>query len=145
MATVHDVAAFILNELGPMSAMKLQKLAYYSQAWSLVWDDAELFPEEIQAWANGPVVRDLYDHHRGEFEVSKWPMGDVNQLTDKQKETVRAVLSFYGSHTAHWLSQLSHMEAPWKKAREGLKAGERSWTPISTESMAEYYEGITLE
>ena len=23
-----------------MSAMKLQKLLYYSQAWSLVWDDA---------------------------------------------------------------------------------------------------------
>ena len=39
--TVFDVANYILNKQGSMSAMKLQKLVYYSQAWSLVWDDEE--------------------------------------------------------------------------------------------------------
>ncbi len=34
MATVHDVAAYILEKRGPMTTMKLQKLVYYSQAWS---------------------------------------------------------------------------------------------------------------
>jgi len=29
VATVHDVAAFILEKKGSMSAMKLQKLVYY--------------------------------------------------------------------------------------------------------------------
>ena len=33
--SVHDVAAYILKKQGEMSAMKLQKLVYYSQAWSL--------------------------------------------------------------------------------------------------------------
>jgi hypothetical protein len=33
---VHDVAAFILQHQGEMTAMKLQKLVYYSQVWSLV-------------------------------------------------------------------------------------------------------------
>ncbi len=61
MVSVHDVAAIILQECGEMTAMKLQKLVYYSQAWSLVWDDAPSFPEEIQAWANGPVVPVLYE------------------------------------------------------------------------------------
>ena len=32
MASVTDVAAFILRERGQMTAMKLQKLVYYSQA-----------------------------------------------------------------------------------------------------------------
>src|SRR5258708_570857 len=63
MATVHDVAAYILGKCGPMTAMKLQKLVYYSQAWGLVWDERPLFAEQIEAWANGPVVRDLYDKH----------------------------------------------------------------------------------
>ena len=31
--------------------MKLQKLVYYSQAWSLIWDEKPLFEEEIEAWA----------------------------------------------------------------------------------------------
>ncbi len=60
MATALDVAAFILNKRGPMTAMKLQKLVYYSKAWHLVWEDKLLFTEPIEAWANGPVVPELY-------------------------------------------------------------------------------------
>ena len=33
-----DVAKYILKEHGEMTAMKLQKLVYYCQAWSLVWE-----------------------------------------------------------------------------------------------------------
>jgi len=64
MASVHDVAAYILREQGAMSTWKLQKLVYYSLAWHLVWDDEPLFEEPIQAWANGPVVRALYPGFR---------------------------------------------------------------------------------
>ena len=51
---VFDVAAYILEQKGSMTTMKLQKLVYYSQAWSLVWDEKPLFEEAIEAWANGP-------------------------------------------------------------------------------------------
>ena len=61
MVSAHDVAAYILRKQGPLSAMKLQKLVYYAQAWSTVWDDQPLFSEAVEAWANGPVVRELYD------------------------------------------------------------------------------------
>jgi len=43
MATVFDTAAFILREQGAMTAMKLQKLVYYSQAWHIAWTDDVLF------------------------------------------------------------------------------------------------------
>jgi uncharacterized phage-associated protein len=71
MAAVLDVAQFILRRHGPMSAMKLQKLVCYSQAWSLVWDEKRLFPARIEAWANGPVVTKLYQAHRGQFRVDR--------------------------------------------------------------------------
>ncbi len=61
MAQVADVAAYILEKCGPMTAMKLQKLVYYSQAWHLVWTEKPLFDNRIEAWANGPVVWELYD------------------------------------------------------------------------------------
>jgi hypothetical protein len=32
-----------------MTAMKLQKLIYYCQAWHLAWEGRALFPEAIQA------------------------------------------------------------------------------------------------
>jgi len=53
--TVIDVSRYILERMGEMTAMKLQKLCYYAQAWSLVWDERPLFDERIEAWANGPV------------------------------------------------------------------------------------------
>ena len=58
MADVYDVAAYILKQRGPLTAMKLQKLVYYSQAWSIVWDDDAVFSEEIEAWKKkDPILR----------------------------------------------------------------------------------------
>ena len=54
MGSVFDTAKYILEKCGTMSTMKLQKLCYYSQAWSLVWDDAPLcvLPFSITAREN---------------------------------------------------------------------------------------------
>jgi len=49
MASVFSVAKYIHSQLGDISAMKLQKLTYYSQAWTLVWDEEVLFQEDFQA------------------------------------------------------------------------------------------------
>ena len=92
--TVFDVAAYILNKLGSISAMKLQKLVYYCQAWSLVWDERPLFSERIEAWTNGPVVPELFAFHRGQFIVDEIPIGNVDNLNSTQKETIDAVLDF---------------------------------------------------
>lgn len=68
-ASVLDVAAHILREHGAMTHMKLQRLCYFAQAWHLVWTAQPLFPERIEAWANGPVVPVLYQALRGDFTV----------------------------------------------------------------------------
>lgn len=139
-----DVAAYILREQGPMPALKLQKLVYYSQAWSLVWDDKPLFEEEIEAWANGPVIRNLYEQHRRQFMVHDISVGNPECLGEVERETVAAVLEFYADESAVWLRDLTHMEDPWKNAREeaNLVDGEREPAKISKASMAEYYSSI---
>jgi uncharacterized phage-associated protein len=53
-----------------------------------------------------------------------------------------AVLIHYGGKTAHYLSELSHREMPWKEARKGLSPGERGNREIPLDSMAEYYGGL---
>ena len=120
MATVHDVASYILKQLGPTSAMKLQKLVYYCQAWSLVWDERPLFSARIEASVSGPVVPVLYKSHKGKFMVANWPIGNPKNLTDKRRETIDGVVNFYGPKTAQWLSDLTHREKPWQEARVGL-------------------------
>jgi len=126
-----------------MTTWKLQKLVYYCQAWSLVWEERPLFKARIEAWANGPVVRALYDEHKGMFRVNKWPEGDATRLTAKDRETVDAVLRFYGDKTSQWLSDLTHQEKPWVEARVGLRPGERGSREITLDSMHGYYSGLS--
>lgn len=142
MVSAHDVAAYILERQGPLSAMKLQKLVYYAQAWSTVWDDRPLFPEHIEAWANGPVVRELYDLHRGQFDVRAWPRGHPGALDEDQRGTVDAVLEFYGWRNAQALSDMTHREEPWRLAREGLPDGVRGTREIRLASLSEYYSSL---
>jgi uncharacterized phage-associated protein len=142
VANVFDVAAYILTRRSPMTAMKLQKLVYYCQAWSLVWDDAPMFPERIEAWANGPVVRELYEVHRGMFRIQNLPGGNPDVLNKEQRETVDAVLKFYGDKPSQWLSDLTHQEAPWRDARRGFASGEYCDREITLASMAEFYGSL---
>jgi uncharacterized phage-associated protein len=143
MASVVDVAKYILTQVGEMTSMKLQKLVYYSQAWSLVWDEEPLFTEQIEAWANGPVVPDLYELHRGQFKVSgDFPYGDVTALTPNQKDSIDKVLEAFKDKNGQWLSELTHIESPWKDARGTLKPTERSNAVISLTAMHEYYSAL---
>lgn len=143
MVTVLDVASSLLAKCGTMPAMKLQKLVYYAQAWSLVWDEKSLFGERIQAWANGPVCPDLYSAHRGKFDVEPGGIdGDVTALSAEQEETVQAVIDYYGDKSSHWLIQLTHAESPWKRARGNLAPGERGMAEITHAEMAEYYGSL---
>jgi len=142
MANVLDVAAYILSKKRPITSWKLQKLVYYSQAWSLVWDDNPIFPESIEAWANGPVVRRLFDAHSGQYLVLNIPDGDPNQLTFEEKETIDVVIEYYGNESSQYLSDLTHMEDPWRLAREGIPNDSRSDRVISLESMSEYYGSL---
>jgi uncharacterized phage-associated protein len=140
--TVHDVAAYILQQHGgAMTSMKLEKLVYYSQAWSLVWDEEPIFAEKIEAWVNGPVVPELYARHRGMFKVRKWD-GHPERLTPDQKETINAILGFYGKRSSMELSQMTHQEDPWIIARRGLSPSERGSREITLASMAEYYGSL---
>lgn len=143
MANIFDVAKYILEKKGSMSTMKLQKLCYYSQAWSLVWDDEPLFPEDFEAWANGPVCPKLFAKTQGQFSVSaKDETGGNGNLTSDEKDTINNVIAYYGDKDAQWLSRLTHMEDPWKNARGNLPNGAPCSNTITKESMAMYYGSL---
>lgn len=146
--TVCDAAAYILEQSGEMTAMKLQKLVYYSQCWSLVWDETPLFDEAIEAWANGPVSPDLYACHRGKFKVGPGAIqGNPANLNESQKATIDEVMRFYGPKSAQWLSDLTHLEAPWQqaRARAGVADGQNCQEQITLSDMHEYYSGLGSE
>lgn len=69
MLTCFDVADYFLahcdEESGDIiSNLKIQKLTYYAQGFSLVLLGKPLFNEKIEAWMHGPVVPELYRKYR---------------------------------------------------------------------------------
>lgn len=144
--SAFDVAKYILKRLAaPCSTMKLHKLLYYSQAWSMVWEEKPLFYEPIEAWANGPVVRKLFNFHRGLYQMdyNDLTFGNESLLNETQKEDIDEVLKFYGNRSAQWLIDQSHSESPWIDARKGLASNERGNSVISLQSMQEYYSSLS--
>lgn len=143
MANVFDVAKYMLKKQSPMTTMKLQKLVYYCQAWSVVWDSKPIFKDRIEAWASGPVVPSLYNIHRGSFLIDNLSIGNPNNLTEPEIETIDAVLQTYGDKSAQWLSDLTHMENPWNDARKGIPSGQNCEEEITLSSLEEYYNSLT--
>ncbi len=64
MISALDLSSFIIQEAKKEGAsithLKLQKILYYVQGEYLAKYKEPLFPEEIEAWRYGPVVRAVY-------------------------------------------------------------------------------------
>lgn len=148
MVRIEDVAAYILDRIGPMTAMKLQKLCYYAFGYHLAWEGAELFPEHFEAWANGPVSPRLYSRHRGRYELRPGDIpGDPAALSRGERESVDIVLDNLGGLSAHDLSAMTHRELPWIGARERAGAAplERSTEPLDVEEIYEFFDALVSD
>lgn len=141
MANVYDVAKYVLEQSGQVTTMKLQKLVYYSQAWSLAWSGRALFDERIGGWCEGPVVGVLHYDHKGwrTIEAPNLSRGNSSQLSEPQREIISAVLAFYGRYSPEELSDLTHRESPWLDARKGLDPKEHGNVEITPEAMRVFY------
>lgn len=131
---VESVAAWLQSRHASASGMKLQKLLYYAQAWHLVWEGGPLFPERLEAWAQGPVSPHVFGALRHEGGVPP-----SQPLPAEVLGTLEAVLGAYGDRSGRWLSELTHREAPWRAARAGLPDEAPSKAEISVESMRSTY------
>lgn len=145
MATVFDVAEYVLDSSGYVSTMKLQKLVFYSNALSLVSEGKPLFPETFQAWVNGPVCPSLFSAHRGKFVVGPGAFAqraDTARLGERAREIIGHTLDVLGGLDGNRLSELTHHEAPWIVARGNCGDSDRCSSVITNESIRSFYSSL---
>jgi len=140
--SAHDVAAELRRRLPGVGVLKLHKLLYYAQGWHLTWAGEPLFEERIRAWANGPVVADLWadeKHDRGRPPPRRLGASEI--------ETIDYVIGRYGRFTGKELIRRTHAEDPWRDASEaddGLAVADpeighkelRRWFELDEEEVA---------
>ena len=106
-----------------------------------------MFDSKIEAWANGPVCRELFNRHKGMYEVGPddlavWKDANPNVLTNDEKETIDSVLEHYASMPGYELRELTHLEQPWNDARQGVPLMMPCENEITHSMMRRYYGSL---
>lgn len=121
--TANAVARYFLSlvdeEAGDaMSNLKLQKLLYYAQGFSLVVMGGQLFDEPIEAWTHGPVVPEIYHMYKGHGSGAIPPERtfDPISIDEETRSLLDEVYEVYGQYSAWKLRNMTHEEAPWADA-----------------------------
>ncbi len=142
-----DIANWFLNQIDreagdAMTHLKLQKLVYYAQAWTLALFGHPLIEEDFEAWAHGPCLLSLWQRF-GNCGYEALPEPDsVPDLPENVTELLGEVLDVYGNLSAKYLEELVCNEEPWIEARDGLSPEIRSKNIISKQAMADYYRKL---
>lgn len=135
-ANVFDVSSYILDKVGKITTMKLQKLCFYSYVWSLILDKNKLFSENIYAWDNGPVIKELFKIHKGKYILTEIS-GDINNINSINKETIDVILKIYNNLSAEALSEKTHSESPWQNTKRN--------EIITDNEILNYYSNVDLK
>ena len=141
--TALDIANFFVQLSNALpetdiTNLKLNKLCYYAQGWSLARLGYPLFDEEIQAWEYGPVIPSIYHTFKvcGKAPIEA-PSADFDEsvLSSDELTLLTDVFISYGKYAPSALVQMTHMPgSPWSNVYE-----ERENNPIGISLLKEYF------
>ena len=140
---VDDVLRHLLAHEPRTTRSRLHLLAYYCQAWYLVWEQVPLFASPIEAVESGPVIPDidlLLDSPTGLEERA-------SRLSDTQRLTIDTVIEAYAAFDDRELGELARSERPWQLTRNQAptEQSEARNTTIQLDVMREFYASVEEE
>jgi uncharacterized phage-associated protein len=149
LPTALNVADYLLlkgkTEGVQISNKKLQKLLYYTQAWSAALNDEKVFQDRIEAWIHGPAIKEVYlaFQQYGAQPITKEINEDmIKNVSSDARKLIDKVWEVYSTFDANYLEHLTHSETPWQDARKDLEPHTSSANEITFESMRTYYKTL---
>jgi uncharacterized phage-associated protein len=138
-----DIAAWFVawadsDDESHLTNLKLQKLLYYAQGATYAFRGEPLFDDDIQAWAHGPVVPEVYHRYKAFGAGPVEPEGsfDWDSIDLDHAKVLARVWNTYGAKSAWKLREMTHQESPWlEHFRDGV-----SNVVIPKESIAVFFK-----
>lgn len=143
---IYQVVNWFLSkstEENPITHLALQKLLYFSQGWSYVFNDRCLFNDDCEAWAHGAVYRSVYDRFKN-FRYKPLPFVEKTiDMPQEEQDVLECVWRFYFDiYNAKTLERICHLEQPYLIARKGYDDNANCEEIMSKESIRHYYSDI---
>lgn len=141
---IDRAARYLLHTCEDITPLMLQKALYYIQGFSYAFLGSFPFQEECEAWAHGPVFKEVYlrykDYHyepdedREDFDTSVFTAGE--------KAVYDSVINFFCCYSGKVLERITHNEAPWLAARGNLPLTAYSEAVMPKESLGSYFQAV---
>ncbi len=145
ISKLESAVKYVLMETSEITPLALQKLLYYAQGFKKAFTDTFMFEQDCEAWAHGPVYRDVYHKYRGygynPIEEGRLHYGNIH-LTDDEEELLDHIILYFGCYSGKVLEHMTHSEEPWRSARRGLADGERSERVIEKQNIDVYFKKV---
>lgn len=142
--TPIDAASHIVKSLSKklgddydLTNMKLQKLLYYVQMFSIGITGNVFFQGDLYAWKHGPVSREMYYEFKT-YESKVIPtdaeeLVRLKPLSLSQEKVLEKVVNIFGTMSAYQLRNKSHNESPWRNASKKNGDGKIELEDLRTE------------
>ena len=99
--------------------LKMQKLCYLAQGWSLALRGIPLFDDVIEAWALGPMIPVLFRRFRRyrwhPLDSDKRKRGLLELFDAEEQELLNRTWKTYRRHSSNELQNLTCAQTPWKE------------------------------
>lgn len=142
---LESAVKYLLMQTSEITPLALQKLLYFAQGFQRAFTNAFMFEEDCEAWAHGPVYRNIYFKYRAygynPIEEKKLSFEDIS-LTEDEKELLDYIVLYFGCYSGKILENMTHSEEPWRVARRGLKDGEGSDRIIEKTDIESYFNNV---
>ena len=158
MITAQELAKYIIStikkqmtDIQPeefdVTPLKLQKLLYYCQGYSLALTGKPAFSDPIEAWKFGPVVDSVYQEYK-KYEGGIIPYAEIEAETipdETLQSIVDLVLADKGQYSGGALARMTHKESPWRNSYQGAYGGVYMNAKISNEALKDYFASELLK
>ena len=115
--TISELSDYILATCTnkQITYMKLQKLAYYVKAWTLVAGYPVITDAEFEKWQFGPVNLTVYNEYKAYGSRVIKEKTNPPVLEPGDKKIIDFILENYCDYSAFDLSTMTHNEEPWQQ------------------------------
>ena len=120
MAKALDVAAYLIwkaaQDRTEMTHLKLQKLCYYAQGYSLALYPESSFDDEIEVWDLGPIVPEVWEQYH-QYRRESIPSPDTEPEIDVwRRKLLDGIFERFGWMSLWDIRNRTYDEEPWREA-----------------------------
>lgn len=142
MYSALDVAKYVIQYCGErhyfLSNLKLQKILYFIQAEFLIVKGYPCFYEDIEAWAFGPVVPDVYHEYKifgSAGIVTSDSVDYAKEIQDQDLNLINGIVDDTAEYSTSALVDITLHQKPWEVAYSKYRNNK-----ISNQSIKNFFE-----